>query len=86
MRYPGKLRSTGSARSQRERSIRPLLRLEKNNMVSAVYRQSELGPKRKYYSLTDKGKTELEQFAKNYRELSAAVERLFYDVEDGRNE
>ena len=55
-------------------------------MVSAVYRQSELGPKRKYYSLTDKGKTELEQFAKNYRELSAAVERLFYDVEDGRNE
>lgn len=70
-----------------EGTIYPLLlRLEKNNMVSAVYRQSELGPKRKYYSLTDKGKTELEQFAKNYRELSAAVERLFYDVEDGRNE
>ncbi len=70
-----------------EGTIYPLLlRLEKNNMVSAVYRQSELGPKRKYYSLTDKGKKELEQFAKNYRELSAAVERLFYDVEDGRNE
>ena len=58
-----------------------LLRLEKNGLVTAVYRQSELGPKRKYYSLTDKGRTELEQFAENYRELSSAVERLFHDVE-----
>lgn len=50
--------------------------------MTAVYRQSELGPKRKYYLLTDKGKTELEQFAENYRELSAAVEQLFHDMED----
>ncbi len=65
-----------------EGTIYPLLlRLEKNGLVTAVYRQSELGPKRKYYSLTDKGRTELEQFAENYRELSSAVERLFHDVE-----
>ena len=65
-----------------EGTIYPLLlRLEKNELVTAVYRQSELGPKRKYYSLTDKGITELRQFAENYRELSAAVERLFHDVE-----
>lgn len=65
-----------------EGTIYPLLlRLEKNGLVTAVYRQSDLGPKRKYYSLTDKGKTELGQFAENYRELSAAVERLFRDVE-----
>lgn len=64
-----------------EGTIYPLLlRLEKNELVTAVYRQSELGPKRKYYLLTDKGKTELEQFAENYRELSAAVEQLFHDV------
>lgn len=70
-----------------EGTIYPLLlRLEKNDLVSTVFRQSELGPKRKYYSLTDKGRTELEQFADNYRELSAAVERLFHDVEGGRNE
>ena len=65
-----------------EGTIYPLLlRLEKNGLVTAVYRQSDLGPKRKYYSLTDNGKTELGQFAENYRELSAAVERLFRDVE-----
>lgn len=65
-----------------EGTIYPLLlRLEKNGLVTAVYRQSELGPKRKYCSLTDKGRTELEQFAENYRELSSAVERLFHDVE-----
>ena len=66
-----------------EGTIYPLLlRLEKNGLVTAVYRQSELGPKRKYYLLTDKGKTELEQLAENYRELSAAVEQLFHDMED----
>lgn len=65
-----------------EGTIYPLLlRLEKNNLVSAVYRRSELGPKRKYYSLTDKGRMELKQFTENYRELSAAVERLFHDLE-----
>ena len=65
-----------------EGTIYPLLlRLEKNELVTAVYRQSELGPNRKYYSLTEKGRMELEQFADNYRELSSAVERLFHDVE-----
>ena len=54
--------------------------------MTAVYRQSELGPKRKYYSLTDTGKSELEQFMDNYRELSAAVGRLFQDMEGKWNE
>ena len=70
-----------------EGTIYPLLlRLEKNKLVTAVYRQSELGPKRKYYSLTDTGKSELEQFMDNYRELSAAVGRLFQDMEGKWNE
>ncbi len=65
-----------------EGTIYPLLlRLEKNDLVTAVYRQSELGPKRKYYLLTEKGQAEWRRFAENYRELSAAVERLFHDVE-----
>ena len=53
-----------------------LLRLEKNGCLRAVYRHSELGPKRKYYTLTQQGKDELEQFIAGYRELNAAVERL----------
>lgn len=40
-----------------EGTIYPLLlRLEKNGLVSAAFRPSELGPKRKYYSLTRRGR------------------------------
>ena len=60
-----------------EGTIYPLLlRLEKNNLVSASYRPSELGPKRKYYSLTQAGEEELQQFIQNYTELSHAVDNL----------
>ncbi|HJD45944.1 MAG TPA: PadR family transcriptional regulator [Candidatus Mediterraneibacter norfolkensis] len=65
-----------------EGTIYPLLlRMEKNKFVSAVYRQSEVGPKRKYYSLTDAGRSELKDFFENYRKLTAAVEQLSEDVE-----
>ena len=53
-----------------------LLRLEKNGLVSAAFRPSELGPKRKYYSLTSVGEAELQQFIQNYNELSQAVGNL----------
>ena len=53
-----------------------LLRLEKNGLVSAAFRPSELGPKRKYYSLTPAGEAELQQFIQNYNELSQAVGNL----------
>lgn len=60
-----------------EGTIYPLLlRLEKNGLVSASYRSSELGPKRKYYSLTPAGEDELQQFIQNYAELSHAVGNL----------
>lgn len=64
-----------------EGTIYPLLlRLEKNGFIIATYRQSELGPKRKYYSLTQKGYEEIEIFQKSYEELSIAVERLLKDT------
>mgnify|MGYP005834893661 CR=1 FL=1 len=60
-----------------EGTIYPLLlRLEKNGLVSAVFRPSELGPKRKYYSLTPAGQKEFQQFLQNYTELSYAVGNL----------
>ena len=60
-----------------EGTIYPLLlRLEKNQLVAAAYRPSELGPKRKYYSLTPAGEEELQRFIQNYTELSHAVIRL----------
>ena len=60
-----------------EGTIYPLLlRLEKNQLVAAAYRPSELGPKRKYYSLTPAGEEELQRLIQNYTELSHAVSRL----------
>ena len=60
-----------------EGTIYPLLlRLEKNGFINAIYRQSELGPKRKYYFLTSDGKKELASFIENYRQLTAAINLL----------
>lgn len=57
-----------------EGTIYPLLlRLERSGAVDTYYRASELGPKRKYYRLTQAGNEELEGFVKSYRELEAAV-------------
>lgn len=57
-----------------EGTIYPLLlRLERNGFVSTDYRASELGPKRKYYKLTQAGSEELEAFTASYRELEIAV-------------
>lgn len=64
-----------------EGTIYPLLlRLEKNEAVTAVFRESDLGPKRKYYMLTEKGRAELRDFLESYRELTGAVERLALDM------
>ena len=60
-----------------EGTIYPLLlRLEKEGWVSARFMDSDLGPRRKYYTLTDQGRRELAQFRASFREMTAAVERL----------
>ena len=53
-----------------------LLRLEKNGLISARKLDSPVGPKRKYFSLTDNGKNELNNFIDNWNELSNAVNTL----------
>ena len=64
-----------------EGTIYPLLlRLEKNGLILAEYRASELGPKRKYYKLTEAGKAEMESFIVSYRELTNAVDGLLNDI------
>lgn len=62
-----------------EGTIYPLLlRLEKNNLIKAKYRESALGPKRKYFSITPAGDKELEAFINNWQELNHAVNQLFH--------
>ena len=57
-----------------------LLRLEKNGLARAEYRASEVGPRRKYYMLTEKGQAELAAFIASYRELTGAVGRLLDEI------
>lgn len=60
-----------------EGTIYPIiLRLQKGEMIRATLRESNSGPKRKYYSLTEKGKERLKQFNDDWLELSMAVSTL----------
>lgn len=53
-----------------------LIRLEKNGYISSVKKKSEIGPPRKFYSLTASGKTKLEQFWINWEFISNKLEIL----------
>lgn len=53
-----------------------ILRLQKNEMISATVRDSNSGPKRKYYKLTSNGIDSLAQFKNNWKELDEAVNKL----------
>ena len=57
-----------------------LLRLEKRGAITASYRASAEGPQRKYYTLTDQGQAELEEFLCHYREMTRAVDRLIQET------
>lgn len=61
-----------------EGTIYPLLlRLEKSGMIQAVYRESAVGPRRKYFNITESGVAELNVFFESWQELSNAVKELF---------
>ena len=60
-----------------EATVYPLLlRLEKGGLIRARFRTSDLGPRRKYYTLTPAGQEELARFRTSFRAMAAAVERL----------
>lgn len=57
-----------------------LLRLQKNGMIEAEYRESSVGPRRKYFKITDTGMYEIENFYESWSELSKAINNLFGGV------
>ncbi|KHS56728.1 PadR family transcriptional regulator [Terrisporobacter othiniensis] len=60
-----------------EGSIYPLLiRMKKEGLVTTTTKASESGPKRKYYSLTDKGQEQLAEFMKIWKNISMSVNKL----------
>lgn len=63
-----------------EGSTYPLLiRLEKNALVQAVFKESPFGPKRKYYVLTEAGQSELKNFEELWANTKRAVDAILGD-------
>jgi len=60
-----------------EGTLYPLLsRLARDKIVAYEWQESEQGPPRKYYWLTDDGKALLKTLQQTYRRLHASVETL----------
>lgn len=53
-----------------------LVRLEKNNLVEIEKKPSEVGPPRKFYSLTESGLQELETFWAKWNYISSKINEL----------
>ncbi len=61
-----------------EGTIYPLLlRLDNKGMLKSRLVDSDIGPKRKYYSITPLGTEVLKEFRNNWKELDAVVNALF---------
>ena len=52
------------------------LDIQKKELISATTKESESGPARKYYKLTEEGERELTEFKGNWSELNTAVNQL----------
>lgn len=59
-----------------------LLRLEKNKLVAIEKRPSEKGPARKFYSLNESGKKELENFWKRWAFISEKMTTIKTKMEE----
>ncbi|MBO8161874.1 MAG: PadR family transcriptional regulator [Thermosipho sp. (in: Bacteria)] len=53
-----------------------LIRLEKKKLIYSVKKASRLGPKRKYFYLTDNGKEYLKNFIKEWTEMRGIIDRI----------
>lgn len=61
----------------KEGSTYPILvRLERKKIISSVYKESPLGPKRKYYFLTNSGKEFLNEFEHVWNEVKNSVDMI----------
>ena len=63
-----------------EGTLYPVLtRLDKNGLIVCRRAKSPLGPVRKYYSISDKGKEELSDFKKRYEKIKKSADILLFD-------
>lgn len=53
-----------------------LLRLERQKLIYSELKESSLGPKRKYYNITEEGKRYLRDFEREYFSLDKIVKNI----------
>ena len=58
-----------------------LVRLEKKKDIICRIGKSPYGPKRKYYSLTEEGRRDLEQFLTSYRNITRITDKIITELE-----
>lgn len=70
-----------------EGTIYPLLRrLSKEKYVTTYLQESSEGPSRKYYKLTDEGRSTLNEMLDEWKEFTQAVNNLIDDQEGDDHE
>ncbi len=71
----GELSEAGLVAS--EGTVYPLLsRLRRDELVTTFWRESESGPPRRYYALTDRGRAAVERFRTSWVQFTASVEDI----------
>lgn len=61
-----------------EGTIYPLLmRAEKNNWIASTMKKSELGPMRKYYTITDEGIYRMNKFKQDFEYIKGLVYKIW---------
>lgn len=53
-----------------------LLRLQKKNLITSEMRESDVGPKRKYYFITDEGIEALEEMIEEWNAIVGPISKI----------
>ena len=61
-----------------------LIRMEKKGFVDSFYQESNWGPKRKYYQLTNEGEASVEEFMENISALWSVVGKVIEEYKGAR--
>lgn len=60
-----------------------LIRLEKNQLVEITKRPSDMGPPRKFFTLNDMGREELQRFWEKWEFVASKIKQLKEELSNG---
>lgn len=70
-------RLAGTEFATREGTLYPLLsRMRRDGLVDYEWQESEVGPPRKYYKLTSRGKAQLEELSDYWKQINRTIGQL----------